>query len=443
VYRDEPSMILSASLMHGLGMHQGAWMARSGAVSDYVSAAMYAEIARTAESGKLHALFFADNLTNAESGTDRPCGALDPVMLLTLMAAVTDHVGLVATASTTYSEPYELARRFATLDHLSGGRAGWNCVATFNPAVANQFGGRELPDHKNRYARMDEFIDVVVQLWDSWEEGALLGDKAAGRFADPELVHEINHFGENFQVRGPLPFPRTPQGRPLIFQAGASPEGRDQAAKNADVVFTAQHLLEDGAEFRTDLRRRAEAYGRNPDSLKVLPGVLAILGRTEAEAQQRWQLLTDVLGIEPELIKLSRRVGLPVEALELDKPFPTHLLGPDEEFSGSIGFRRTLVNLAVKEDLTVRGLLARYGGGHQQIVGTAEQVADVMQEWLEAGGADGFNLMIDMLPSGMDDVVTLLVPELQRRGIFHREYEHKTLRENLGIPDTTLVGTRH
>lgn len=430
---NSPSMIVTAALMHGLGMHTGAWMARDGAADDHLSAALYKDIARTAEAGKLHALFLAEQMTNQEVGTERPCGALDTATVLALMAGVTDRIGLVGTASTTYNEPYELARRFATLDHLSGGRVGWNSIATQNPTVVEQFGGGVSLDHEQRYARADEFIDVVLRLWDSWEEGALVGDKAAGVFAREDRVHEIDHTGTYFSVRGPLPFPRTPQGRPVIFQAGSSPRGRDQAAKYADVVFTAQHVLQDAIDFRADMRARAAAYGRDPDSIKILPGISLVLGSTEAEARKRKEHLDEVFGTGPNLRKLAKRVGLPVDVLELDKRFPAHLLGPDEEFKGSIGFRRSIVNLAVTEDLTVRELIAQYGGGHHQVVGTPEQVADDMRERMRAGAADGFTLMIDMLPSGIHDVVDLLVPELRRQGLFHEDYEHDTLRDAFGI----------
>ncbi len=433
------SMILTAALMHGLGIHLGAWMAREGEASDYVSPHLYAEIARTAEAGKLHALFLAEQITNQENGVDRPCGTLDAVTVLAFMAAVTERIGLVGTASTTYNQPYDLARRFATLDHLSRGRVGWNSIATQNPTVIEQFGGGAHPDHEGRYERADEFIEVVLKLWDSWEEGALVGDKTTGLFGRADLVHEINHAGKYFSVRGPLPFPRSPQGRPAIFQAGSSPLGRDQAAKFADAVFTAQHLVEDAVDFRTDMRRRAEAYGRDPNSLKILPGMSLILGETEAKAWERKKRLEEVLGVGPNLAKLARRIGLPVEALELDKPLPVHLLVPENEFKGSIGFRRSILNLAKKEALTVRELSLRYGGGHQEVVGTPEQVADIMQEWMQAGAADGFTLMIDMLPSGMHDVVDMLVPELQKRGMFHSEYEHETLRANLGLTARELV----
>jgi FMN-dependent oxidoreductase (nitrilotriacetate monooxygenase family) len=438
---DNPSMILTIALMHGLGMHTGAWMARDGDASDYLSPSLYTDIARTAEAGKLHAVFLAEQMTNQEVGAERPCGALDTVTVLALMAAVTERIGLVGTASTTYNQPYDLARRFATLDHLSRGRVGWNSIATQNPTVVEQFGGGESLDHTARYTRADEFIDVVLKLWDSWEEGALVGDKSTGEFAREDLVHEIDHVGEFFQVKGPLPFPRSPQGRPVIFQAGSSPLGRDQAAKFADAVFTAQHVLEDAVDFRTDMRDRAQAYGRDPERLKIIPGMSLILGATEAEAQQRKDHLDEVFGTGPNLVKLARRVGLPVEVLELDKPFPAHLLGRDEDFKGSIGFRRSIVGLAVKENLTVRELIKSYGGGHHQVVGTAEQVADAMQERLTAGAADGFTLMIDMLPSGVHDVVEMLVPELQRRGLFHSDYEHDTLRASLGVDAPALVPT--
>jgi FMN-dependent oxidoreductase (nitrilotriacetate monooxygenase family) len=441
---DGQQLILSAALMHGLGMHLGAWMARDGEAADYLSGDLYREIAATAEAGRLHALFLAEQITNQEMGAERPAGTLDTATVLALMAGLTSRIGLVGTASTTYNHPYDVARRFATLDHLSGGRAGWNSVATQNPTVARVFGLDEHPDHEDRYERADEFIDIVIRLWESWEDGALVGDKADALFAREDKIHEVDHAGRYFRVRANLPFTRTPQGRPVIFQAGASPRGRDQAAKFADAVFTAQHLIEGALEFRHDLRERVAGYGRDPDSIKVLPGVSIILGATETEARQRKQHLEDVLGTGPHLEKLARRVGLPVDALrDLDQPFPVHRLGPDEEFKGSIGFRRSIVSLAVKENMTVRQLVASYGGGHQQIVGTPEQVADMMQQWLRAGAADGFTLMIDMLPSGLRQVTEMLVPELQARGLFHTDYEHDTLRASLGLPASSgLVAAR-
>jgi len=427
-------MILAAALMRGLGMHYGAWAARDGAAGDYVDPALYLDLARTAEAGKLHAVFLAEQITVRESGLHRPSGALDTATVLALMACVTSKVGLVGTGSTTYNQPYDLARRFLTLDHLSRGRAGWNSVTTVNADTAAMFGDAAHLEHADRYARADEFIDVVTALWESWEPDALVGDRERGVFAREDGVHEINHVGPHFSVKGPLPLPRSRQGRPVIFQAGSSGAGRDQAARVADVVFTAQHTLDDAVEFRTDLRARAAAYGRDPDSVKVLPGIALILGATAAEAAQRKRRLDEAAGIGLNLGQLAGRVGLPVEALELDKPFPVELLVPDAEFRGSVGFRRSLVNLALKESLTVRELLEKTSGSvHHQVVGTAETIADAMRERLDAGAADGFVLMVDMLPSGLHDIVSLLVPELQRRGLFHTDYSHDTLRDNLGL----------
>jgi FMN-dependent oxidoreductase (nitrilotriacetate monooxygenase family) len=350
------------------------------------------------------------------------------------MGAVTRHVGVVGTASTTYNQPYDIARRFATLDHLTGGRAGWNSVATIEPRVAELFGGAAHPDHSKRYERADEFLSVVTQLWDTWEDDALVSDKRSGVFARPGSVHEISHDGEYFSVHGALPFPRPPQGHPVIFQAGASAQGREHAAKWADVVFAAQHVLEEAVEFRMDLRRRAARYGRDPDGVKVLPGISFILGSTEAEARARKDALDAALQANRNLNWLAARVGLPIDVLELDKPFPAHLIGPDTEFSGSVGFRRSLVKLAEDGNLTVRQLLDRAGGSvHHHVVGTSEQVADAMEERFAAGAADGFNLMVDVLPSGVHDVVDMLVPELQRRGLLHEDYEETTLRGNLGL----------
>jgi len=427
------SMILTAALMHGLGIHLGAWMAREGDVSDYVSPEFYKALARKAEEGRLHAVFLAEQITNQENGVDRPCGTLDAVTVLSFMAAATSKIGLIGTASTTYNVPYELARRFATLDHLSGGRVGWNSIATQNPHTMEQFGGGEHPDHEARYERADEFIEVVLKLWDSWEEGSLVGDKANAIFGRADKVHTIDHVGEHFQVKGPLPFARSPQGRPVIFQAGSSPRGREQAARFADCVFTAQHLMEDAVDFRNDMRRRAVSEGRDADSIKILPGMSLILGETEEKAWARKKSLEEVLGTGPNIAKLARRLGMPVEAMELDKPLDLSKIVPEAEYKGSIGFRRSILNLAAKENLTVRELSLRYGGGHQEVIGTPEQIADQMEAWIKAGACDGFTMMIDMLPSGLDDAVDMLVPELQRRGLLHTEYEHDMLRDSLGL----------
>jgi FMN-dependent oxidoreductase (nitrilotriacetate monooxygenase family) len=432
--RDE--LVLNVTAM-GLGMHPSAWRLRGdAAATDFLSLQHFAGLARTAERGRLHAVFLADTLAAGEERFERPpLGALDPVVALTAMAASTTRIGLVATASTTYNHPFDLARRFASLDHLSGGRAGWNAVTTFVPDVARNFGTEALPDSAARYDRAQEFVEVVLALWASWEDGALTGDAATGRFADAARIHAIDHHGEHFDVAGPLTLPRSPQGRPVLFQAGSSERGRDLAGRYADVVFTAQNVLSAAQEFRADVKRRAREHGRDPRGVKVLPGLLPIVGSTEAEAQERKRALDEVGGHGAELNKLALRVGVPVEALELDAPLPVDLIEANTGFRGSEGFRNAAVRLAVEERLTVRELLARNGGGHLQVVGAPEQIADAIESWHAAGAADGFNLMIDVLPSGLEDVVDHVVPLLQRRGIFHHEYAGATLRENLGLSD--------
>jgi FMN-dependent oxidoreductase (nitrilotriacetate monooxygenase family) len=301
--------------------------------------------------------------------------------------------------------------------------------------AAQMFGTGEHPEAPDRYSRADEFLEVVIKLWESWEPDALVDDKKNNRFADSDKIHPINHSGENFSVRGPLPFMRSRQGRPLIFHAGSSPAGRDQAGKFADVVFTAQHTVGGAKEFRTDVRRRAEKHGRHPDSIKILPGMNVILGATVEEAKRKKFALDNALTLEQLLNAMSRRTGIGVPILRdhLDRPFPIDQLPSDEELKNGIGWRKSIIDLVVSENLTVREALTRAPSAHHHIVGTADMVADAMQERLEARAADGFTMMVDMLPDGVDDIVNLLVPELQRRGLFHTEYGHRYLRDSLGL----------
>jgi FMN-dependent oxidoreductase (nitrilotriacetate monooxygenase family) len=425
-------LILNAAVL-GLGLHMGAWRYREGDPFDYTKMEFYQEIGRIAEAGCLQAIFLADTLAVAEENFERPnFGAMDPTIVLAAVASATKHLGLVATASTTYNEPYNLARRIATLDHLSRGRASWNIVTTFIPDVAANFGTSELPNHDDRYGRAEEFVDVVTRLWNSWEDEALIGDKATGRFADASRVHAINHRGANYTVRGPITLPRSPQGRPVLYQSGSSGAGRDLAARFADAVFTPQNTIAAAKEFRADVRRRTKERGRNPDDIKVIPGFLPILGGTETEARVRKDTL-DELGGQAELKKLALRVGLRIEDLRLDEPLPIKLIEDNDHFRASEGFRDAVVRLAVEEKLTVRQILYRNGGGHVQVVGTPEQVADVIETWYREGAVDGFNLMIDALPDGLRDFVEQVIPILQRRGAFRREYVGTTLRSNLGL----------
>ena len=431
----EPKMILSAALMHGLGHQPGAWRVRGGPASDYVSPDMYAAIARKAEEGKLHVLFLAEQITSLEAGAARPCGAMDTAAVLSFMAAVTSRIGLVGTASTTYSQPYDVARRFATADHLSKGRVGWNAVTTAHAVAAQMYGTGSHPEALERYSRGDEFLDVVIKLWESWEQDALVGDKQNAVFADASKIHAINHSGENFSVRGPLPFMRSRQGRPVIFHAGSSPAGRDQAARFADVVFTAQHTTDGAKAFRADLRRRAEGHGRHPDSIKILPGMNVILGETVEVAKRKKHALDNALTLDQLLDAMARRTGISVAILRdhLDRPFPHAAMPSDEELKNGVGWRQSIIDLVVAENLTVRELLTRAPSAHHHLVGTAATVADAMEERLAAQAADGFTMMVDMLPEGVDDIVNLLVPELQRRGLFHTEYSHRYLRDMLGL----------
>jgi len=425
-------LVLNVTAM-GLGMHPGAWRHRDGDAFAYTGLSYYQEIAHLAERGRLHALFLADTLAVSEENFERPnLGAMDPTIVLAALAGTTTHLGLVATASTTYNEPYNIARRIASLDHLSGGRAAWNIVTTFVPDVAANFGAAGLPASTDRYARADEFVEVVRGLWRSWDNGSLIGDKVSGKFADGARVHPIDHRGPHFSVRGPLTLPRSPQGWPVVFQSGSSGSGRALAARFAEVVFTAQNRIGAAQEFRADIRGRTKAEGRDPDSIKVLPGLLPILGGTQAQARARKDEL-DRLSGHAELKKLALRVGVPVDSLELDAPLPVALIEANAGFRGSEGFRSAAVGLAEKERLTVRQLLYRNGGGHLQVVGTPEKVADVITTWHREKAADGFNLMIDVLPSGLRDFVEQVVPLLQRRGVFHTDYAGTTLRANLGL----------
>lgn len=426
------SLILNAVVL-GVGMHPAAWRLRRDGAFSSLGLPFYRQLARTAEAAALHALFLADTLAVGEENFERPnLGAMDPLMALASIAGETSHLGLVATASTTYNDPFNLARRVATLDQLSGGRAGWNVVTTFVPDVAANFGEAPLPAPEARYQRAEEFVDVVRKLWLSWEARALVGDKANGIYVDAAHVKAIDHRGPHFAVRGPATLPRSAQDTPVLFQAGASEQGRALASRTADVVFTAQNTLEGAQAFRADIRARAAAFGRNPDRVKVLPGLLAILGGTEAQARERKRAL-DELGGDAELRKLALRVGVPVDALKLDAPLPIERIRANAAFKGAQGFRDAALELGLRENLSVREILYRNGGGHLQVVGTPEQVAAKIEAWFEAGACDGFNLMIDVLPDGLADLTQSVVPLLQKRGLFRSEPNGTTLRSNLGL----------
>ena len=358
--------------------------------------------------------------------------SFDPLTLLPALAMHTKHLGLIATASTTFEPAYMIARRFASLDHISNGRAGWNIVTTSNPDAALNFGHDEQMDHDERYARAREFYDVVTGLWDSFADDAFIRDTETGVFFDPDRMHTLNHKGKYLSVRGPLNIARPVQGWPLIVQAGASEAGKQLAAETAEMVFASYRTLEDGQAFYQDVKGRMEAIGRNPDHMKILPGALVVVGDTEAEAREKRALLDSLVHYDSGIASLSIALGCDASIYDPDGPLPVDELPPTQaSFSG----RERVLRLVEREGLTVRELAGRLGGySGMSFVGTPAQIADEMEHWLMADGSDGFNMMFPYLPAGLDDFVDRVVPELQRRGIFRREYEGKTLRENLGVP---------
>jgi FMN-dependent oxidoreductase (nitrilotriacetate monooxygenase family) len=357
--------------------------------------------------------------------------SFDPLTLLPALATVTEHLGLIATASTTYNEPYHVARKFASLDHISGGRAGWNVVTSANPNEALNFGREEHLEHGERYHRAREFFDVVIGLWDSWADDAFIRDVEAGVYFDPEKLHVLNHQGLHFSVRGPLNIARPIQGWPVIVQAGASEAGRQLAAETAEVIFNGPNNLDDARRFYTDVKGRLQALGRSSDHLKILPGAFVVVGDTLAEARAKKARLDSLVHPDSGIATLSVQLGYDVSGLDLDGPLPDI-----PESNASKSARQKLLDMARRDKMTVRQLAQYVGGsfGVLELIGTPAMIADQMEEWLEMKGCDGFNVMFPYLPGGLDDFVDRVVPELQRRELFRREYEGKTLRENLGLP---------
>ena len=418
----------------GLGGHQAAWRVGEVAPTAYLDVDYYTNIARISERGTLDAIFLADGPALQENVGTNPGGRLEPTVLLTAVALATTHIGVIATCSTTYNDPFNLARRLASLDHISRGRAAWNMVTNAGDLAAQNFGLAGAPLHVDRYGRAQEFVETAVRLWDSWEDDAIIADPAAGRFADAGKVHRIDHEGAHFQVRGPLNVPRSPQGRPVLFQAGSSDGGKALGARWADAIFTTQTTLEDGRAFYDEMRARARGHGRDPDQLKIMPGLSTVIGSTEEEAHRRCDALDSYLGEDGLLAQIAQRIGLRASELDPDGELPWDRIGPAASFErGSVGFLEAQLNLARRERLTVRQLSRRIRSGHRLLVGTPEQVADTLEEWFLTRAADGFNLMPDMFPSGAEIFVDEVVPELRRRGVFRHEYRGTTLREHLGL----------
>ncbi|MFI6324125.1 LLM class flavin-dependent oxidoreductase [Nonomuraea sp. NPDC050556] len=422
-------MHLNAFLM-GVGHHEAAWRHPRTEPSGITDLRHFQNLAKTAERGKLDSLFLADGLALWGNVRHNALGGFEPLTLLSALAAVTEHIGLIATVSTTYNEPFHVARKFASLDHLSGGRAGWNIVTSATEAEALNF-GIQRPSHSERYHRAEEFLEVATALWDSWQDDAVVGDRTTGVYADTSRITPLDHVGTHFKVKGPLNVQRPPQGHPLLVQAGSSEDGKEFAARFAEAVFTAQQTLEDAQEFYADLKRRLPAYGREPYQVKILPGISPIIGSTEREALLLERELEELIIPAYGLAQLSNILGVELSEDQLDGPLPDVAPNPDGQQS-----RFELVtSLAARERLTIRELIARLAGGrgHRVVAGTPEQIADQLQEWYENGAADGFNIMPPVLPSGLADFVDHVVPELQIRGLFRTEYSGTTLRDRYGL----------
>ena len=423
------------AFMRPISIHTGAWRYPGAYADANFNFAHIKRFAQKLEAGKFDAFFMADHLAVLNMPMDAlkrsaTVTSFEPMTLLPALAAVTEHLGLIATGSTTYEEPFHVARRFASLDHISGGRAAWNVVTTSNPNASLNFGIEAQMDHDERYHRAREFYDVVIGLWDSWADDAFIRDVEAGIYFDPERLHTLDHKGEYFSVRGPLNIGRPVQGHPVIVQAGASEAGRQLAAETAEAIFASARTLEDGQAFYKDIKARMTVLGRDHDHLKVLPGCLVVVGDTVDEARQKRSLLDSQVHYESALASLSIALGTDARKFAPDGPLPDV-----PETNTSQSGRERAIKLAREENLTVRELAQRLGGySGLALVGTPETIADAMEEWLVERGCDGFNIMFPFLPQGLDDFVDRVIPVLQRRGLFRAEYEGTTLRENLGLP---------
>jgi FMN-dependent oxidoreductase (nitrilotriacetate monooxygenase family) len=433
----EPRQLKLGAFMYPAGHHVAAWRHPDVSATATTDFAYRADFARKAEAAKFDLIFLADGVgvgdhrTEVLSRSDEWSNGFEPLTLLSALSTVTETIGLVATASTTFHEPYNIARFFGSLDQLSQGRAGWNLVTSSAELEAKNFSANPHLAHANRYDRANEFIDVVLGLWNSWEDDAFLRDKQSGRFFDPAKLHVLNHQGRHFSVRGPLNVARSPQGHPVVVQAGSSEDGQELAARTAEVVFTAQRTLAEAQKFYADLKGRLTKYGRDADDLKIMPGVFPVVGRSEAEAQDKFEQLQELIHPEIGLALLSNYIGdIDLSVYPLDGPLPDLPMT-----NASKSRQQLLVDLARRENLSIRELYLRVAGarGHWQLIGTPEQIVDELEERFLKAGADGFNIMPPTVPGGLDDFITLVIPELRRRGLFRTEYEGRTLRENLGL----------
>jgi alkanesulfonate monooxygenase len=430
-----PRQLKLGAFMRPVSIHTGAWRYPGAWPDANFNFPHIRELIRKLEAGKFDAFFMADHL----AVLNMPVNALkrshtvtsfEPFTLLSALAGATERIGLIATGSTTFDEPYHVARRFASLDHISGGRAGWNIVTTSNPDAALNFGLDDHMEHAERYKRAREFYDVVTGLWDSFADDAFVRDVEQGLYFDPAKMHVLDHKGKYLKVRGPLNIARPVQGWPLIVQAGASEDGRQLAAETAEAVFTGGGSLSDGQKLYADIKGRMEKVGRDPEHLKILPGAFVVVGDSDDEAKEKRARLDSMVHYDSAIASLSVMLGTDASGFDPDGPLP-----PIPETNASKSGRQRLVDVAARDRLTVRQLAQRVGGyGGLAFVGTAKTIADQMEDWLVSRGSDGFNIMFPFLPAGLFDFVDKVVPELQKRGIFRKEYEGPTLRENLGLP---------
>lgn len=430
-------------ILHGVGRTWNDWRHPQRDINASTSLSHYQKQAATAERGKFDFLFVADSLSITEKSSPHYLNRFEPITILSALAATTSRIGLVATLTVSYSEPFNVARQFASLDHLSGGRAGWNVVTSWLGDTAANFSKAEHPAHDLRYRIAGEYLDVVQGLWDSWEADAHVADKDSGQFVNPDKLHRLDHRGEFFQVRGPLNIKRTPQGQPVIFQAGASDDGRNFAARRAEVIFTHAPTVEEGQAYLADVKARAKGVGRDPDKLFILPGIAPIIGETDEDAESRYHELAALESIDTGLGFLSRTFNdHDFRQYDLDGPFPdVEHIGINSQQSSTL---RILAEVRA-DNLSLRQVTERLATPRGAFVGSAETVANRLQQWFEAGAADGF-VIFEPLPGQLDLFVDQVIPILQARGLFRRNYEGTTFREHLGldVPDNrySVAGSR-
>ena len=422
--------------IHSRGHHEASWRHPASSPLALTDIRYYQDLAQRAEAALFDSIFIADQLALAEDVAQAPRIWLEPVTTLAALAMATSRIGMIATASTTYTEPFNLARQFASLDHISNGRVAWNIVTSWLATAARNFGGTGQVSHADRYARGEEFMTVVKALWDSWAEDAVVDDRSGGHYARPDRIRPINHRGDFYRVTGPLNMPRCPQGRPVLVQAGSSDTGRRFAARHADAVFTAHVAKATAQEFYADLKALAAAEGRSPDQMLILPGLNPMIGSTEAEAQRLAREVNDLCDPEVGRKRLSGRFGgHDFSHLPLDRP----LTPEDFPDPGSVEAARSrtevILNLVRRDRPTLRQLLGYLAGarGHFTTAGTPEQIAELIEDWFTDGAADGFNIMPPLLPAQLDVFAAEVIPLLQRRGLFRMAYEGETLREHYGL----------